>query len=60
MGETDDLARVVAEMREAQQEYFRTRSHDSLRRSKALEARVDKMLEAPRPQAQADLFTRSR
>lgn len=31
----------VALMREAQKEYFRTRSHDALRRSKAFEAEID-------------------
>lgn len=31
----------VALMREAQKEYFRTRSHDALRKSKALEAEID-------------------
>lgn len=28
-------------MRESQKEYFRTRSHDALRKSKALEAEID-------------------
>ena len=31
----------VALMREAQKEYFCTRSHDALRKSKALEAEID-------------------
>lgn len=31
----------VALMREAQKEYFRTRSHDALRKSKAFEAEID-------------------
>lgn len=31
----------VALMREAQKEYFRTRSHDALRKSKALETEID-------------------
>nr|DAH74719.1 MAG TPA: CREB-regulated transcription coactivator 2-helix, CREB binding, CREB, PROTEIN.0A [Caudoviricetes sp.] len=31
----------VALMRESQKEYFRTRSHDVLRKSKALEAEID-------------------
>lgn len=31
----------VSLMREAQKEYFRTRSHEVLRRSKALEAEID-------------------
>lgn len=32
---------LVREMRTAQKEYFRDRSHDALQRSKALEKRVD-------------------
>jgi hypothetical protein len=36
---------AVKAMREAQKEYFRTRSHESLRKSKALEKRVDDMIE---------------
>lgn len=31
----------VSLMRETQKEYFRTRSHDALRKSKALEAEID-------------------
>lgn len=31
----------VALLREAQKEYFRTRSYDALRKSKALEAEID-------------------
>lgn len=31
----------VALMRESQKEYFRTRSHDALRKSLALEAEID-------------------
>lgn len=31
----------VALMREAQKEYFRTKSRDALRKSKALEAEID-------------------
>lgn len=31
----------VALMRKAQKAYFRTRSHDALRKSKALEAEID-------------------
>lgn len=31
----------VSLMREAQKEYFRTRSHDVLRKSKSLEAEID-------------------
>ena len=39
-----DFYSLVKEMREAQKEYFRTRSKDSLKRSKALEKRVDEAL----------------
>lgn len=35
---------LVREMRKAQIEYFRTRSQDSLKRSKALEKKVDEAL----------------
>lgn len=35
---------LVQEMREAQKEYFRTRSKDSLRKSKTLEKRVDEVI----------------
>lgn len=35
----------VALMREAQKKYFRTRSHDALRKSKALEAEIDAEIE---------------
>lgn len=38
----------VALMREAQKEYFRTRSHDALRKSKALEAEIDREIERVR------------
>lgn len=38
---TAELASIVAEMREAQKEYFRTRSTGALDRSKALEKKVD-------------------
>lgn len=36
---------AVKAMREAQREYFRTRTHESLKKSKALEKRVDDMIE---------------
>lgn len=45
---------LVASMREAQREYFKTRSRSSLERSKALERRVDdeiKRVTAIRPDA---------
>ena len=40
-----EIITAVKLMREAQKEYFRTRSHESLRKSKALEKRVDDMIE---------------
>jgi hypothetical protein len=40
-----DLARLVADMRRAQREYFRTRSSAALEASKALERRVDRAVE---------------
>ena len=54
----------VALMREAQKEYFRTRSHDVLRKSKALEAEIDREIvrvralgyDAPEPLIQPSLF----
>ena len=36
---------TVLQMRNAQRNYFRTRSMDALRESKALEKQVDEMLE---------------
>ena len=36
---------TVLQMRNAQRDYFRTRSMDALRESKALERQVDEMLE---------------
>lgn len=38
----------VALMREAQKDYFRTKSHDALRKSKALEADIDREIERVR------------
>lgn len=38
----------VALMREAQNDYFRTRSRDALRKSKALEAEIDREIERVR------------
>lgn len=40
-----DLADLVADMRRAQKEYFRTRSLSALGTSKCLEQRVDKAIE---------------
>ena len=39
---TEDLARLVNEMRTAQREFFRTRSDSALNDAKAAEAKVDK------------------
>lgn len=39
-----DFAALVAEMRAAQREYFKTRSGDILERSKQLEKQVDREL----------------
>jgi hypothetical protein len=39
-----DFRTLVAEMRHAQTEYFRTRSGDALSKSKSLERRVDQAL----------------
>lgn len=55
----------VALMRESQKEYFRTRSHDALRKSKALEAEIDREIErvramgypAEQPPRQPSLFS---
>ena len=38
----------VSLMREAQKDYFRTRSHDALRKSKALEVEIDREIERVR------------
>lgn len=38
----------VALMREAQKDFFRTRSNDALRKSKALEAEIDHEIERVR------------
>ena len=46
---------LVKDMRDAQKDYFRTRSQDALRRSKALERRVDSEL-AKAASRQASLF----
>ena len=46
---------LVKDMREAQKDYFRTRSQDALKRSKALERRVDSEL-AKAASRQASLF----
>ena len=42
----DGFMQLVKDMREAQKEYFSTRSKESLQRSKALERRVDEEIAA--------------
>ena len=42
----DAFMSLVKQMREAQREYFRTRSRESLQASKALEKRVDEEIAA--------------
>lgn len=54
-GKYDHLIGKVAELREAQQSYFRTRSHADLARAKGLESAVDRIIhtykaEKPRQQ----------
>lgn len=51
-----EIITAVKAMREAQKEYFRTRSHDSLRKSKALEKRVDGMIDEYFKPKQPGLF----
>lgn len=41
---TGEFADLVKKMRDAQKEYFKTRSNDSLRRSKDYERQVDEVL----------------
>lgn len=50
-----EIITAVKAMREAQKEYFRTRDVNVLRRSKALEKRVDTLL-AEYDNPQKDLF----
>lgn len=51
----EQIISAVRAMREAQKEYFRTRDVNVLRRSKALEKRVDTLL-AEYDNPQKDLF----
>jgi len=48
-----DIYDLVAKMREAQRQYFKTRGTDELRKSKALEREVD---QAVRDRGQRKLF----
>jgi hypothetical protein len=50
----EDFKKLVQKMREAQKNYFRTRSYESLKQSKELESQVDSIL-AGEPQ-QGKLF----
>lgn len=52
MMDYEQLKALVKEMRSAQKEYFRDRSHDALQRSKALERRVDEEIAAAERQYQ--------
>lgn len=51
----DNFKALVKQMRDAQKEYFRTRTHDSLQRSKALESRVDAELVSGKPIQMGDV-----
>lgn len=42
---TGEFADLVHDMRAAQKEYFKTRSKETLEKSKILESRVDRLLE---------------
>lgn len=46
MKNTDHFILAVAEMRQAQKDYFRNRWPEDLRKSKELERKVDQMIEA--------------
>lgn len=50
----------VALMREAQKEFFRTRSNDALRKSKALEAEIDREIERVRDMGYTQLKPKER
>lgn len=43
--EQTEFIEMVRRMRNAQKEYFKTRSYDALKRSKVLEVAVDKAIE---------------
>lgn len=51
-----EIITAVNAMRNAQREYFRTRSHESLKKSRALEKRVDDMIEEYFKPKQPGLF----
>ena len=50
----------VALMREAQKDFFRTRSNDALRKSKALEAEIDHEIERVRDMGYTQLKPKER
>lgn len=50
----------VALMREAQKDYFRTRSNDALRKSKALEAEIDREIKRVRDMGYTQLKPKER
>lgn len=50
----------VALMREALKDYFRTRSNDTLRKSKALEAEIDREIERVRDMGYTQLKPKER
>lgn len=54
MENPSDLVALVAEMRAAQREYFKTRDRDVLQRSKELERAVDAMIDR---RAAPDMFS---
>ena len=45
-GYSEDFVEQVRAMRQAQKEYFKTKSHEALRRAKNLERQVDYILAA--------------
>lgn len=51
-----EIITAVKAMREAQKEYFRTRDKQTLQKSKALEKRVDNMMEEYFKPKQPGLF----
>lgn len=42
--ESNEFVKLVAQMREAQRNYFKTRDHSWLAKSKALERQVDNLI----------------
>ncbi len=54
--DTEELAKLIADMRSAQKEYFRTRSDSALASAKALERRVDEAVKGILDSKQGMLF----